>query len=189
MTPVEINQMVRSGNCADAVRSRGSSVSGDGTSLGSLEVNTERVGSKKKNVRSTSRNDSGMDTVHEHEAFCEADADYKLTRPGRNNWAADPDFIVVTQLARETPADNPAPEIMTENIKTYMKIHFEKLGAPKVESLKNLAAGLSRKGAALLFYWTCVHASEGCLKVKQEVPFGNIILITNKSEERAMGRE
>ncbi|KAE8722056.1 hypothetical protein F3Y22_tig00014444pilonHSYRG00181 [Hibiscus syriacus] len=172
-TPVEFNHFVPSGNSGDAVRSHGSSVSGDGIPSGNLEVNTERVASKKKNVRSTSRNNSGLDTVHE-EAFREADTDYKLTRPGRKNLASDPDFKVVTQLTRETPANDPPPDIMTENIKMHMKIHFEAPGAPKVESLQNLAAGLSRKGAAQLFYQTCVLASQGFLKVKQGVPFGDI---------------
>ena len=36
-----------------------------------------------------------------------------------------------------------------------MKTHFETPGAPQVESLDNLAAGLNRKGAAQLFFQTC----------------------------------
>ena len=36
-----------------------------------------------------------------------------------------------------------------------MKAHFDTPGAPQVESLNNLAAGMNRKGAALLFYQTC----------------------------------
>lgn len=36
-----------------------------------------------------------------------------------------------------------------------MKSHFEMPGAPKVESLNNLTAGLNRKAAAMLFYQTC----------------------------------
>ncbi|KAK8593187.1 hypothetical protein V6N12_045272 [Hibiscus sabdariffa] len=171
VTPVNINHFVSSGNSGDGVRSTGSSVFGDGIPLDNLEVKLERVGSK-KNVPSTSRNNSGLDTVHE--AFCEADTVYKLTRPGRENLAPDPDFIVVTQLTKETPADDPAPDIMTENIKTHMKTHFETPGAPRVESLQNLAAGLTRKGAAQLFYQTCVLASQGFLRVQQEVPFGEI---------------
>lgn len=41
--------------------------------------------------------------------------------------------------------------------KTYrqMKAHFDTPGAPRVESLNNLATGMNRKGAALLFYQTC----------------------------------
>ncbi|GMI79937.1 DETERMINATE, INFERTILE 1, SYNAPTIC 1 [Hibiscus trionum] len=171
-TPVKINHFVLSGNSGDAVRSTGSSVSGDGVPSGNLEVQIDRVGSKKKNVPSTSRNNSGLDTVHE--AFCEADTEYKLTREGRKNSAPDPDFMVVTQLTMETPANDTPPDIMTENIKTHMKTHFETPGAPRVESLQNLAAGLTRKGAAQLFYQTCVLASQGFLKVRQEVPFGDV---------------
>ena len=36
-----------------------------------------------------------------------------------------------------------------------MKAHFDTPGAPRVESLNNLATGMNRKGAALLFYQTC----------------------------------
>jgi cohesin complex subunit SCC1 len=36
-----------------------------------------------------------------------------------------------------------------------MKTHFETPGAPQVESLNNLAAGMNTKAAALLFYQTC----------------------------------
>ena len=36
-----------------------------------------------------------------------------------------------------------------------MKTHFETPGAPVVESLNKLTAGMNRKGAAMLFYQTC----------------------------------
>lgn len=36
-----------------------------------------------------------------------------------------------------------------------MKAHFDTPGVPQVESLNNLAAGMNRKGSALLFYQTC----------------------------------
>ncbi|PPD85181.1 hypothetical protein GOBAR_DD17890 [Gossypium barbadense] len=137
VTPVGINQFVSPENSGDAVRYTGNSVSGDGVSSGNLEVNIERVGSKKKNVHSTSKNSGSLDTVVE--VFHEADTDYKLSRPKRKN--LEPDH-----------------------------------GAPQVESLQNLAAGLNRKGAAQLFYRTCVLASQGFLKVQQKVAFGDIFI-------------
>ncbi|EOY17702.1 Rad21/Rec8-like family protein, putative [Theobroma cacao] len=75
----------------------------------------------------------------------------------------------------EAPVTDP-PDIMTENIRKYMKAHFETPGAPQVESLNNLAARLNRKGAAQLFYQTCVLTSQGFLKVKQREPFGDILI-------------
>ncbi|KAG8501388.1 hypothetical protein CXB51_003454 [Gossypium anomalum] len=173
VTPAGINQFVSPGNSGDAVRYTGCSVSGDGVPSGNLEVNIERVGSKKKNVHSTSKNSSSLDTVVE--VFHEADTDYKLSRPKRKNLEPDHDFLVETQLTMETPAGDP-PDMMTENIKKHMKTHFETPGAPQVESLQNLAAGLNRKGAAQLFYRTCVLASQGFLKVQQKVAFGDIFI-------------
>ncbi|KAB2084658.1 hypothetical protein ERO13_A05G331501v2 [Gossypium hirsutum] len=173
VTPAGINQFVSPGNSGDAVRYTGSSVSGDGVPSGNLEVNIERVGSKKKNLQSTSKNSGSLDTVVE--VFHEADTDYQLSRPKRKNLEPDHDFLVETQLTMETPADDP-PDMMTENIKKHMKTHFETPGAPQVESLQNLAAGLNKKGAAQLFYRTCVLASQGFLKVQQKVAFGDIFI-------------
>ncbi|KAL0540002.1 hypothetical protein IC582_024228 [Cucumis melo] len=36
-----------------------------------------------------------------------------------------------------------------------MKAHFDTPGAASTESLNNLAAGMNRKAAAMLFYQTC----------------------------------
>ncbi|XP_022743895.1 sister chromatid cohesion 1 protein 1 [Durio zibethinus] len=194
VTPVGTNQFVTPGNSGmknlslhvlclssvwrhfevirDALRYSGSSVSGDGVPLNNLEVNIGRVRSK-NNVPSTSRNSGSLDTVVE--VFHEADTDYKLSRSQKKNLAPDQEFLVETQLTRETPANDP-PDKMTENIRKHMKTHFETPGAPQVESLNNLAAGLSRKGAAQLFYQICVLASQGFLRVEQEDPFGDILI-------------
>ncbi|KAE8661680.1 hypothetical protein F3Y22_tig00113725pilonHSYRG01810 [Hibiscus syriacus] len=98
------------------------------------------------------------------------------------------DFMVITQLTRETPANDPPPDIMTQNIKTYvvymlivyinlkskinywgggcgdMKIHFETPGAPNPYiTWQQLSSSIRR-----------VIASQGFLKVKQGEPFGDI---------------
>ncbi|XVE69471.1 hypothetical protein DITRI_Ditri09bG0154700 [Diplodiscus trichospermus] len=153
VTPVRTNLFVTPGNSGDALRYTGSSVSGDGVPSSNLEVKIERVGFKKNNVQSTSRNSGSLDTVVE--VFHEADTDYRLSRSQEKNSAPDQEFLVETQLTMETPAkDNPLDK-MTENIRNYMKTHFETPGAPQVESLNNLAAGLNRKGASQLFYQIC----------------------------------
>ncbi|XWS74777.1 hypothetical protein CRYUN_Cryun01aG0026400 [Craigia yunnanensis] len=173
VTPVGTNQFVTPGNSGDAGIYTGSSVSGDGVPASNLEVNIERVGSKKNNVPLTSRNSGSLETVVE--VFQEADTDYKLSKPQQKNSATDQEFLVETQLTMETPANDP-PDKMTENIRKHMKTHFETPGAPQVESLNNLAAGLNRKGAAQLFFQTCVLASQGFLKVEQKEPFGDILI-------------
>ncbi|KAK6227763.1 hypothetical protein SCA6_000103 [Theobroma cacao] len=174
VTPLETNQFVTPGNSGDAARYTGSSVSGDGIPTNNLEVNIGRVGSKKNIVPSTSKNSTGsLDPVVE--VFQEADIDYKLSSPGPKNLTPDQELLVETQLTMEAPVTDP-PDIMTENIRKYMKAHFETPGAPQVESLNNLAAGLNRKGAAQLFYQTCVLTSQGFLKVKQREPFGDILI-------------
>ncbi|RDX87710.1 Sister chromatid cohesion 1 protein 1, partial [Mucuna pruriens] len=55
-----------------------------------------------------------------------------------------------------------------------MKAHFDTPGAPPVESLGNLAAGMTRTSACQLFYQICVLASRGALKVEQKVSYGEI---------------
>ncbi|CAJ1971047.1 unnamed protein product [Sphenostylis stenocarpa] len=56
-----------------------------------------------------------------------------------------------------------------------MKAHFDTPGAPSVESLRNLAAGMTRTSAAQLFYQICVLASRDALRVEQSVPYGEIL--------------
>ncbi|XVE99812.1 hypothetical protein REPUB_Repub03eG0233600 [Reevesia pubescens] len=174
VTPVGISQFVAPGNSGDAVRYTGSSASGDGVPSSNLEVNIGMVGSNKNILPSNSRN-SGSSLEPVVEVFQQADIDFKLSRLQRRNLAPDQEFLVETQLTMDTPANDP-PDIMTENIRKHMKTHFETPGAPQAESLNNLATGLNRKGAAQLFYQTCVLASQGFLKVEQKVPFGDILV-------------
>ncbi|PRQ32733.1 putative rad21/Rec8-like protein [Rosa chinensis] len=57
-----------------------------------------------------------------------------------------------------------------------LKSHFEIPGGPQVESLNYLTAGMNRRGAALLFYQTCVLATRDFVKVKQNAPYEDILM-------------
>ncbi|KAG6504533.1 hypothetical protein ZIOFF_036867 [Zingiber officinale] len=49
-------------------------------------------------------------------------------------------------------------------------------GAPQSESLNQLALGMNKKTAALLFYQTCVLATFDFIKVEQHVAYGDILI-------------
>ncbi|KAK8961041.1 Sister chromatid cohesion 1 protein 1 [Platanthera guangdongensis] len=71
-------------------------------------------------------------------------------------------------------AVEPALDKVTESIRKQLKSHFDTPGNSQAESLNNLADGLTRKRAALLFYHTCVMATMDYVKVEQLVPYGDI---------------
>ncbi|CAN1834664.1 Sister chromatid cohesion 1 protein 1, partial [Linum perenne] len=87
----------------------------------------------------------------------------------------DPELVVETGPTQTQPATKPQQlDPMTETIRMHLKDHFQAAGAPPFESLNNLAAGMNRKGAAMLFHQVCVLATRGCVKVDQQEPYGEI---------------
>ncbi|PRQ20714.1 putative rad21/Rec8-like protein [Rosa chinensis] len=66
-----------------------------------------------------------------------------------------------------------------------LKSHFEIPGGPQVESLNDLTAGMNRRGAALLFYQTCVLATRDFVKVKQNAPYEDILMTRGPKITRA----
>ncbi|XP_041025455.1 sister chromatid cohesion 1 protein 1 isoform X2 [Juglans microcarpa x Juglans regia] len=169
----EANPMVTPGNSVDEAGSIPSSASGHGVLSHNSEVNSGR-----KRPYSSSRHSSGgLEPVAEENPWKHSDPNFKLTRLSENGPTPDQDLFVetgVTQTQHESI--NPPVEKMTDSIRMQMKAHFDTPGAPQVESLNNLAIGMSRKGAALLFYQTCVLASRDILRVEQTVPFGDILI-------------
>ncbi|CAI0416092.1 unnamed protein product [Linum tenue] len=117
--------------------------------------------------------------------------------PEDTSWLPDPDIPTVHQkdpaldqevLLETGPTQTQQPfatsqpvDALTEAIRMHLKTHFEGPEAPEYESLNNLATGMNRKPAALLFYQTCVLATRGCIAVDQKVPYGDI-LISNRSK-------
>uniref|UniRef100_A0A7N2MFG4 Sister chromatid cohesion 1 protein 1 n=1 Tax=Quercus lobata TaxID=97700 RepID=A0A7N2MFG4_QUELO len=168
----EANLMVTPGN-SDEVRSIPSSASGHGGLSHNSEVNSGR-----KRPYSSSRHSSGgLEPVAEENPWNHPDPNFKLSRLSENGLTPDQELFVETGVT-QTQQENikPPVDIITDSIRMQMKAHFDTPGAPRVESLNNLATGMNRKGAALLFYQTCVLASRDILRVEQTVPYGDILI-------------
>ncbi|XP_059458695.1 sister chromatid cohesion 1 protein 1 [Corylus avellana] len=171
----EVNLLVTPGN-SDDVRSIPNSASGQGVFSHNSEVNSGR--SNRKKPYSSSRHSSGgLEPVAEEHTWKHSDPKFKLARLSEKGLTPDQELLVetgVTQTQHEK-INHPFDQI-TDSIRMQMKAHFNTPGAPQVESLNNLAAGMNRKGAALLFYQTCVLASSDMLRVEQMVPYADILI-------------
>ncbi|XP_037495670.1 sister chromatid cohesion 1 protein 1 isoform X1 [Jatropha curcas] len=168
--------LVTPGNSADEVRSIPSSGSGHGMPLHHLEVHSGR--SNKKRPYSSSRHSgSSLEPVEEENSRQFSDPNFRLSRLTENDPTPDQELLVETGPTQtQLPVISQPADKMTDTIRLQMKAHFETPGAPQVESLNKLAAGMNRKGAAMLFYQTCVLASRDFLRVEQKVPYGEILI-------------
>ncbi|KAI9157691.1 hypothetical protein LWI28_026351 [Acer negundo] len=162
----------------DDVRFNPSSGSGHRILSNSSEVNSSR--SNQKGPPSFSRHgSSGLESVAEENQSGFAEPEFELSKLSESDMAVDQELLVETgptQTQPRRPISNPQVDKMTDSIRTQMKMHFETPGAPEIESLNKLAAGLKRKRAAVLFYQTCVLASRDELRVEQKVPYGDILI-------------
>ncbi|ESW17186.1 hypothetical protein PHAVU_007G217900 [Phaseolus vulgaris] len=102
------------------------------------------------------------------------DVNFKLARLYEDGPTPDQELLVETGGPTQTQVNTNHPGI-TDSIQAQMKAHFDTPGAPPVESLHNLADGMTRTSASQLFYQICVLASRDVLKVEQEVPYGDIL--------------
>ncbi|KAL9318868.1 hypothetical protein ACSQ67_015385 [Phaseolus vulgaris] len=109
------------------------------------------------------------------------DVNFKLARlyedgptPDQASQVPFSELLVETGGPTQTQVNTNHPGI-TDSIQAQMKAHFDTPGAPPVESLHNLADGMTRTSASQLFYQICVLASRDVLKVEQEVPYGDIL--------------
>ncbi|KAG6765480.1 hypothetical protein POTOM_029523 [Populus tomentosa] len=163
-------------NSGDGVGSIPSSGSGHGIPPHYLEVNLGR--SSKKGHHSSSRHSgSSLETVVEEDPWRFADPNFELSRLSENGPTPDQELLVETEPTQTQHlfVGQPVDKI-ADSIRMQMKTHFETPGAPQVESLNNLSAGMNTKAAALLFYQTCVLASRDFLRVEQKVPYGDILI-------------
>ncbi|XP_038891624.1 sister chromatid cohesion 1 protein 1 [Benincasa hispida] len=172
----ERNQVVTPGNSGNGVRSVSSSASVHGELSNNLETNSVRS-NKKRHYSSSRRSSGGLEPVAEENPWHHhSDPNFKLASLSENN----PDLLVETaptQTQVTQPAiKHPPADKITDSIRMQMKAHFDTPGAASTESLNNLAAGMNRKAAAMLFYQTCVLASSDYLRVNQQVSFGDIFI-------------
>ncbi|WCJ19937.1 Sister chromatid cohesion 1 protein 1 [Euphorbia peplus] len=166
-TTTEAN-MVTPGNSDDDVRSMPSSGSGH-------EVHSGRA--NKKRSHSVSRHSgSSLEPVEEENEGL--GPEFRLSRLSENDPATDDQEVLMETGPTQTqrPVTSQHMDKITNIVRMQMKAHFDAPGAPSVESLNKLADGMTRKGAAMLFYQTCVLATHDNLRVEQKVPYGDILI-------------
>ncbi|WCJ21860.1 Sister chromatid cohesion 1 protein 1 [Euphorbia peplus] len=154
--------MVTPGNSDDDVRSIPSSGSGHGHQP---EVHSGRA--NKKRLRSASRHSgSSLKPVEEENSLHFLGLDFKLSRLSENDPGTDQEILVETGPTQtQHPIIGQHMEKITDTVRMQMKKHFDTPGSPSLESLNKLADRMNRKGAAMLFYQTCVLAAREFLSV------------------------
>ncbi|CAK9135819.1 unnamed protein product [Ilex paraguariensis] len=174
----EANLMVTPGNSGDEVRSIPSS----GSAHGFLSHNSggNSGWSNKKRPHSSPRHSgSGLEPVAEEHPWQHPDPNFKLARLSENlPTTPENDLLVETgpTQTQQHPIFNQPFEQITDSIRMQLKMHFDIPGAPKAESLNQLAFGMNKTKAAHLFYQTCVLATRDFIRVEQEVPYGEILI-------------
>ncbi|CAL0317623.1 unnamed protein product [Lupinus luteus] len=123
----------------------------------------------KRRHSSSGNSSGGLEPVAEN-------ANVKLPRLSEIGPTPDQELIVETGHTQTQLIINQPRDVISDTIQAQMKAHFEMPGAPQVESLDILAAGMTRKSAAALFYQTCVLASRDALRVEQKEPYGEILI-------------
>ncbi|XP_061351696.1 sister chromatid cohesion 1 protein 1 [Gastrolobium bilobum] len=157
---------ISSGKSGDSILSFPRSVSEDGPASHS-EFDTGRF--TKKRHSSSGNSSGGLEPVAEN-------ANFKLARLSEIGPTPDQELLVETGPTQTQVNINHPDDKITDSIQAQMKAHFNTPGVPQVESLDILAAGMTRKSAALLFYQTCVLASRDALRVEQKVSYGEILI-------------
>ncbi|KAL5126697.1 Sister chromatid cohesion 1 protein 1 [Glycine soja] len=123
---------------------------------------------KNKRYSSSANSSGGLEPLAE-------DVNFKLARLYEDGPTPDQELLVETGPTQTQVNINHPSDKITDSIQAQMKAHFDTPGAPPVESLHILAAGMTRTSAAQLFYQICVLASRDALKVDQKVPYGEIL--------------
>ncbi|KAK7300494.1 hypothetical protein RJT34_11339 [Clitoria ternatea] len=124
---------------------------------------------KKRRYSSSGNSSGGLEPVAEN-------VNFELPRLSEVSPTPDQELLVETGPTQTQVKSNPASDKITDSIQAQMKTHFDTPGAPSVESLDILSAGMTRKSAAQLFYQICVLASRDVLRVEQKVSYGEILI-------------
>ncbi|KAJ4782421.1 Sister chromatid cohesion 1 protein 1 [Rhynchospora pubera] len=161
------------GNYAQSAQSGQSSGSGPTLPVGDTEmIPTGRSRSKKR--QQSSLGGSHLETVEEEGSFMAA---FKLPRVSEEGPTHETETLMETgptQTAVQSTSSDDSADPTTSAMRFQLKAHFEAPGAPKHESLSQLAQGMNPSQAAKLFYQTCVLATRRDLKIEQEEPYGEI---------------
>ncbi|XP_078164486.1 sister chromatid cohesion 1 protein 1-like [Carex rostrata] len=130
---------------------------------------------RSKRRQQSSLGGSHLETVEE-EPFVAA---FKIRRVSEEGPTPETEPLMETgPTPTQTPLRGTSSDVpvdpMTLAIKCQLKLHFETPGAPKYESLGQLAQGMNASRAAKFFYQTCVLATRNYIKVVQEEPYGDV---------------
>ncbi|PIA34542.1 hypothetical protein AQUCO_03700076v1 [Aquilegia coerulea] len=174
----DFNMMSTPGNSGGSnERSVPSSGSGNGPLPPEpVELPFERS-SKKRPTLSRRSGSSGLDPVAEEDPRDLLERTPKLRRLSEDGPFGDHDALMETGPTQtQLPLLDHPIDKMTDVVRKHLKTHFDTPGNPAIESLDHLTSGMNRKRAALLFYQTCVLATHEFLKVKQAMPYGEILI-------------
>ncbi|CAH9114717.1 unnamed protein product [Cuscuta europaea] len=134
------------------------------------------MSSRKRSYSSNRPTGIGLETVAEDYA----EPDFKMTRLSdlpESDLNLDNEILIETGPTQmEIPNTTLPVDEITDSIRGQLKTHFDAPGAPKVESLNDLTAGMSRKEAACMFFQTCVLASQNFIKVEQREAYDPILI-------------
>ncbi|GJM89856.1 hypothetical protein PR202_ga06079 [Eleusine coracana subsp. coracana] len=155
-----------------------SASSSGGTGRGFIALDPETQlpsGRSKRRQHSSGRSLGSLDPVEEDFPLEQEVRDFKMRR--LSDIGPTPDFLEETEPT-QTPYEkqsNPIDEV-TQSIQSHLKLHFDTPGAPQSESLSQLAYGMTKAGAARLFYQMNVLATFDYIKVTQMEPYGDILI-------------
>ncbi|XP_055831731.1 sister chromatid cohesion 1 protein 1 [Solanum dulcamara] len=163
----------------DEPRSIPSSGSGHGLLSQNSVTNSSR--SNKKRPHSSSKHSgNGLQPVAEENPWHDPTPNFKLTRLSElseNGFTQDNEILMETGPTQtQLPFITQPLDMMTDSIRMQLKSHFDTPGSAEAECLNELTLGMTKKQAACLFYQTCVLATGDFIKVKQELPYGNILI-------------
>nr|XP_043625779.1 sister chromatid cohesion 1 protein 1-like [Erigeron canadensis] len=154
------------------------SITGDGVKSISSEVHVSygRPKNMKRNILSSRQSGSSLKPVVEEYSFDQPIESPKL--PEENEMEPENDLFVETgpTQTQKVPMPDQQKEQLTDSIRLQLKTHFDTPGGSGHTLLSQLAMGLDRKGAACLFYQTCVLASRDFIKVYQKQPYQDILI-------------
>ncbi|CAM8967122.1 unnamed protein product [Rhodiola kirilowii] len=168
--------LVTPGNSGDDVRSIPSTGSGNSLPSFTSHVSSGRL-NKKRPYSLLGQDGNGLEPVTEENLLYPQELNFELAKQDGSGKSPEHEPLVETGPTQtQKPAKDHPVDKITDALRMHWKTHFDTPGVLPTESLNNLTSGISRKKAAQLFYQTCVLASLDFLRVKQNVPYGDILL-------------
>ncbi|CAM8965011.1 unnamed protein product [Rhodiola kirilowii] len=170
------SNVVTPGNSGDDVRSIPSTGSGNSLPSFTSHVSSGRL-NKKRPYSLLGQDGIGLEPVTEENLLYPQELNFELAKQDGSRKSPEHEPLVETGPTQtQKPAKDHPVDKITDALRMHWKTHFDTPGVLPTESLNNLTSGISRKKAAQLFYQTCVLASLDFLRVKQNVPYGDILL-------------